>query len=184
MAVKPIKYHPPEEIRNPKKRALLVALSCCGFLGRACQAAGVHHSSFYVWRREDGAFAAASREAKACYIEYLEAVADERATKGKRPSDTLLIFRLKALKPEMYRERHETRVTPANDYTVPVSDEEIKEEANRTVAWLKAQAAAMPCPKCGGKRDGEHGSATPLAAGTGIGNGQTHLQTTRTNSTP
>jgi hypothetical protein len=74
----------------------------------------------YDWRHADGAFRERWDEAVAIAIERMEAEADRRAIEGtlepvfyqgsecghvRRYSDTLLIFRLKALDPAKYRER-------------------------------------------------------------------------------
>jgi hypothetical protein len=124
-------------------------------------AAGVHHSTYYEWRLDDPAFADAADVAREHYIEWLEIVADQRATSGPRPSDTLLIFRLKALRPHVYRERYEHKVSP----------EEIRREAERVLGKLKARyALACPdcsCPRCSEKRrericNGQANRTTPL----------------------
>lgn len=89
-------------------------------------------TSFYGWLKDDARFKADFEEVKAVYIEKLEQEADRRAIEGvnkpvfykgqlvtdstgkpvviKEYSDTLLIFRLKALAPEKYRERIDNKV--------------------------------------------------------------------------
>src|SRR5262249_50824556 len=104
-------YRLPDTIRHPKKRALLKAIAECFGVRRACAVAGVHHSTYYEWRHADPEFAEAADGAREHYIEWLEAVADERATRGRKPSDTMLIFRLKALRPDVYRERQVITLT-------------------------------------------------------------------------
>ena len=66
-----------------------------------CEVAGVGRQVVYRWREEDEPFAEAWREAKAEAIEVLEQEAHHRAMSS---SDTLLIFLLKAAKPDVYRE--------------------------------------------------------------------------------
>lgn len=127
------KYTPPGEIRNAKKRAFLVAYARCGGLMASCEAAKVHNSTVYNWRDKDPEFRDAWDDANECYIERLEAEADRRAVEGtqrlkfhqglavkdprtKKPyvereySDNLLMFRLKAKRPELYRERSEVKM--------------------------------------------------------------------------
>jgi len=145
----------PDTIRHPKKRALLKALAKSGAVRRACAAACVHHSTYYEWRLDDAAFADAADVAREHYIEWLEAVADKRATSGPRPSDTLLIFRLKALRPHVYRERYEHKVAP----------EEIDREIERLMRELKA-CPNCSCPTCREKRsenNGLNGRPSPQA---------------------
>jgi hypothetical protein len=76
----------------------------------------------YFWLEKDPEFKVEFEDCKKQYIEKLEKEADRRAvegvtstryTKSGEPyeyteySDTLMIFRLKALDPNKYRERHE-----------------------------------------------------------------------------
>ena len=113
------------------------------------------HSTFYDWSIKDSDFAAAVEESREMHIESLEREVDRRAVEGVRRlkfhqgkpvidpetgkpyyehvySDLLLIFRLKALKPEMYRERHE----------VSLSDVELNREIEKLMAELQGKAAA------------------------------------------
>jgi uncharacterized protein YbjQ (UPF0145 family) len=73
----------------------------------AAKLAKMHRQRHSEWM-QDEKYAQAFREAHEQAIEELEAEADRRAKKG---SDLLLIFRLKALRPEMYRERYESKVS-------------------------------------------------------------------------
>ena len=76
----------------------------------------------YDWRQQDPDFEAELSKAAEIYVEKLEEEADRRGVEGvdkgvyylcdkvateKQFSDTLLIFRLKALAPDKYRERQE-----------------------------------------------------------------------------
>ena len=82
-------------------------------------------NSFYDWEKNDPEFKSAFEDVKKNYVETLEREADRRAVEGvnkpvyqqgklvgtvKEYSDTLLIFRLKALAPDKYRERTESKV--------------------------------------------------------------------------
>ena len=119
-------------VQHQKKRAYLLALSFCGNVTLAAKAAGIDRATVYVWRngkagREnrhcDEAFLSAEAMAKEMAADRLEEEAWRRAVEGveepvgfyrgkagawvKRYSDTLLIFLLKGLRPEKYRERYE-----------------------------------------------------------------------------
>jgi hypothetical protein len=89
-------------------------------VGAACAAAGYSRARVYRWRVKDAAFAARWDRAAEIAVDRLEAEADLRAREGvevvvlrrgrtvgtrRRYSDGLLLARLKALKPERYRER-------------------------------------------------------------------------------
>ncbi len=107
--------------RTPQKDGKFLAeLARCGLVTQAARAAGYTRSCVYVWRHDDATFGELWDDAIAEYTEGLEAEADRRAKDGvakpvfylgeqcgviQQYSDTLLMFRLKALKPEVYRER-------------------------------------------------------------------------------
>ncbi len=102
----------------------LAELSLGRAVEMACELAEIGVSTAYRRRKADGAFAALWDEARAeghvVLADRLEAEADRRASEGwdepvfhngaqcgtkRRFSDMLLIFRLKALAPQRYRER-------------------------------------------------------------------------------
>ena len=98
--------------RTKKKDALFFsALATLMGVGEAAQQAGYSRSAVYQYREEDTAFAERWKQAIDQKIERLEREADRRAVEGfqcgevHRYSDILLMFRLKALVPERYRER-------------------------------------------------------------------------------
>lgn len=91
---------------TPKKATewrpiFLRTLRNSGNVRAACTAAGVTRQAAYAARTNSAEFAAAWDEALEDAIDGLEAVATDRARKS---SDTLLIFLLKAHRPEKYRE--------------------------------------------------------------------------------
>ncbi|MBI1211874.1 MAG: terminase [Alphaproteobacteria bacterium] len=106
--------------RSPAGDArFLVALENGHAVAAACQAAGYARASVYAWRREDPAFAAAWDAAAQVASDLLEEEADRRGRDGydeavfyrgeeagtrRKYSDGLLLARLKALKPQDYRE--------------------------------------------------------------------------------
>jgi hypothetical protein len=149
-----------DTIGHPKKRAWIAAYGKCGLVRRACKAASVSHGAYYGWLKDDPQFAEAVRYAKEEFTERLEREADRRAVEGvprlkfhngkpvidprtgkhyveREYSDTLLIFRLKALRPEVYRERREV--------TLSRSEREAKIEA-----LLMKRAAASVSAKTNG----------------------------------
>ena len=90
---------------------------------RACAVAGVAISTPSSWRRIDPAFGAAL-EALDCEIaDRLEKIADE-AIDGtrimERSAATLLIFRLKALRPRKYRDRTSIEHTGADGGAIQI----------------------------------------------------------------
>lgn len=113
--------------RMPKRDAkFFEILAKHGVVGLACKAATYSRSQAYQYRKDDPDFAAGWDDALETYTEALEAEADRRARdgtergvyyKGERIgtvneySDSLLQFRLKALNPEKYRERLDTKVS-------------------------------------------------------------------------
>jgi len=92
----------------------------------ACAAVGYSYNSAYLYRKADPAFDAAWDDANEAATQRMEREADRRAIEGydkpvyhngvevgseRKFSDTLLIFRLKAKRPDVYRERAEVSVT-------------------------------------------------------------------------
>lgn len=105
----------PRTRRTPKKRpqseslpdwgpAFLERLRSSGNVRFACQAASIGRRTAYDRREADETFKAAWDEAIEDACDALEAAAWQRATGGDSPSDTLLIFLLKAHRPYKYRE--------------------------------------------------------------------------------
>lgn len=116
----------PEKFTAEKRAVFLAALAKHGFVAKAARLAGIDRETARRTKKADEAFAAAWDAALLEYTEDLEAEADRRAYRGvlkpvyyqgvkvgvvREFSDTLLIFRLKALKPEVYKDRSETNHT-------------------------------------------------------------------------
>ena len=115
---------------NRRQRAFLAAFRETGNVRLACEVAGVGRSSHYRWREKDPAYREAFDLAREDAADILEAEAFRRAVEGveepvgwykgvaggtvRRYSDVLLMFQLKALRPEKYRERVEVRGVLAN----------------------------------------------------------------------
>lgn len=115
---------------DAQKAAFLHALRTGSTVTSACASARMSTQTAYLLRLDNPEFRAAWEQAKAegeeALVTNLEDEADRRAFNGYlepvfhegvqvgskcRYSDTLLIFRLKALRPDRYRERAETQLT-------------------------------------------------------------------------
>ncbi len=81
---------------------MLAALAKTGNISASARAADIERSTHYKWIRSDPDYAAAADQALETAVDVLEAVARKRAMVG---SDTLLIFLLKAARPEKYQDR-------------------------------------------------------------------------------
>jgi AcrR family transcriptional regulator len=123
-----------DTIPTPKKwdkrqTVFLKWLAKTGNVAASCRKAKINRSLAYEWRNGDEVFAAAWDEALEIATELLEEEARRRAQDGvlepvfylgkragavRRYSDTLLIFLLKAHRPDKYRDnhRHEHVVKP------------------------------------------------------------------------
>lgn len=100
-------------IRTPEKRAsFLEALGAQGNVTVASQIAGVARNSLYQWQADDPDFAEAWQAALVLGTAAIEDEVNRRAM-GVGGSDILLMFMLKALKPEKYRERRTVDVSAA-----------------------------------------------------------------------
>ena len=95
-----------------KKPAVLSAFKKCASVTKACEIADISRSSFYEWLKEDPEFKAAYEAAREEAVQVLEDEAIRRATIGG--SDTLLIFLLKAARPQKYRDYVRQEVTGPN----------------------------------------------------------------------
>ncbi len=134
--------------REIKKRTFLEALVETGQRQEACKKAGIARNTPLKWARADEQFAQEWEEAKKAAAHHLEEEAHRRAVKGveepvfykgeqvgtvTKYSDTLLIFLLKGLKPEMYREKYEVKQDNSQPQEVvhthqlrDLSDEELR----------------------------------------------------------
>ncbi len=112
-----------------KQSAFLVAFTEHATVAAAAAAAHVGRRTHYNWLQADEAYAARFKDVEEGVTEALEAEARRRAQCGvdepvhyqgkrvdtiRRYSDTLLIFLLKARRPEMYRERVDHSLTGPN----------------------------------------------------------------------
>lgn len=98
--------------RTPKKGVRLLAKFRQGYsVAAACRAERISRSAYYDWRKDEPAFAASADQAIEDGTDLLEDVARKRAAAPESGSDTLLIFLLKARRPEKYRERSDIQVS-------------------------------------------------------------------------
>lgn len=88
----------PEKEWQPR---FLEAFAETGMVSQACRIAGINRSTAYRARQRNETFALAWADVEERATEELESVARQRAVDG---SDTLMIFLLKARRPETYRE--------------------------------------------------------------------------------
>jgi len=125
------------------KEQFCAELRKIGVMRYACQQVNVGKSTVARWRAADPAFEAAVLEALDDAVEGMEQEAFRRAVIGtekpvtvagqreviREHSDTLLIFLLKANRPEKYRDRYDVRHTGANGgpiQTEDVTDDELR----------------------------------------------------------
>lgn len=99
MAQTPRKKRTPTETQ---RRKFLLALANGWSVSKGAKAAGVPRRTVYNWRDDDEIFAADWDHA----IEQgTDALEDEAIRRGFKGSDTLLIFTLKARRPEKFKDR-------------------------------------------------------------------------------
>jgi len=119
------------------KKAWLAAFPDHGWDG-ACGIAGVAISTPSSWRRIDPEFHAALEQLDIEIADRYEKIADE-AIAGKRQMDrsaaTLLIFRLKALRPKKYRERMNIEHTGADGGSIKVENGDASTGAKMLREW-------------------------------------------------
>jgi hypothetical protein len=87
-------------------RPFLAALRRSGNVVQACRVADIDRTITYDLRARDAEFAAAWEKAKEDAVDWLEEVAYHRAEGG---SDLLIIFLLKAARPDKYGDREALR---------------------------------------------------------------------------
>lgn len=132
----------------------LVAFNEFGMVTTACRHAKIGRTTFYDALKTDPAFAEEFRFIEEEVTEQLEAEAFRRAHDGvtkptkfgdvKEYSDTLLIFLLKARRPEKYRERldvrHSGRVGTTPKDTEPIESPDREGEVSRILSDAQAVA--------------------------------------------
>jgi len=109
-------------ISSPKKRAVLAAYVKSGQLIKSCRSAKVDFTSHYYWLKTDPAYVDAFAEAQQMVGDVLEQEAIRRATRPQHASDILLIFLLKGVRPEKYRENVRVDQVHSGEVTLTWSD--------------------------------------------------------------
>lgn len=126
------------QITHMKKRAFLSAFAECGNVRQSAEAAGVSREIHYVWLRNDKVYEAAFIDAERMAVSSLEDEARARAI-GPGGSDTLMIFLLKGLRPDRYKDR----VHSTHDFS-STGDADLLREGAAIIARAQAQRADGP----------------------------------------
>ena len=109
-----------QTIRTPKNReAFLDALGEGLSIAAACRRAGISRVAAYAWRNDEEEFRAAWDEAVEEGTDLLEDAAIERA---RDASDTLMIFLLKARRPDKFKDRAKVEHSGPNDGPIEIND--------------------------------------------------------------
>lgn len=146
----------PNGIRQPKRRAFLAAFCQTGNISEAARLAKVNRLSHYEWM-QDKHYAKVFAQAQEIAGDYLEAVAWNRATNGwlepvwyqgvqvglvLKTSDQLLMFLLKAIRPEKFRDNATIRHTGPGGGAIQVQgDYELSQRLMSDPAALAAAEA-------------------------------------------
>lgn len=142
--------------RTPKKEAaFLDSLRSGASISMACADAGVGRSTVYEWRVADDAFRVAWDEAVEEGTDRMEDEAYRRAVQGtSKPvyqsgklvghvqeySDTLLIFSLKARRPEKYKDRVSNELSGSVTVKDERSPDEIAQAIESKLSSIASQA--------------------------------------------
>jgi Fe-S cluster biogenesis protein NfuA len=110
------------KVRTRKKptwhQAFLSTLAKTGIVSVACASCGIARRSVYKAKNTNKLFAKKWDDAVEEAADNLETIALQRATRSTDPSDTLLIFLLKARRPKLFRDNY--RVEHAGDQESPL----------------------------------------------------------------
>lgn len=154
----------PGRFTGRRQMRFLEVLGQTGSVREACAAVGISRKTAYEYRNKGGAFAERWNDLRADLVEVLEAECDRRALKGvlepvfyqgakvgsvRRFSDVLLMFRLKGLKPEMYRENASIEVAGKGGGPIVTRNlvvEELLKLDSRELARLHSEALALSDP--------------------------------------
>jgi hypothetical protein len=143
---------------RPWPEKFLSALEETGNVSAAARSAGIHRDTAYALRASDAGFASAWSAALEIAVESLELEARRRALDGciepvfyqggqcgwiRRYSDTLMVFLLKAHRPEKYREN--VHAEHSGEITVRVEYDDPTPPAASGPAPLPAGGEAVQC---------------------------------------
>lgn len=137
------------KLGNPKKTAFLAAYRMRGSITRAAKDVGIDRDNHYLWLYEDPEYAEEFARSRLIAGEVIEEEAVLRATREENPSDTLLIFILKGLKPNVYREYFKHEMTGANGGPIQTTAMDLSKLNDAQLAMLEelAIAAHGPAPE-------------------------------------
>lgn len=117
------------------RHKFIAAFRKYGIVTVAAQVAVKGRTTVYEERKRNPEFELAWQEAEEASTDMLEAKAIQRATAEKNPSDTLLIFLLKARRPQKYRDnlaiQHSAASTPEG------TAEELRAQAEALAAKMQ-----------------------------------------------
>ena len=126
--------------------AFCQGLAATGRIDQACKAAGIARSSAFKWRKLHEAFAERWIEALDEGTTVLEDEMVRRAVDGdasaNKKSDVLLIFALKARKPDVYRENASLRLTGPGDGPLQITEADRATRVSALVALAQRRKAA------------------------------------------
>ena len=163
----------PSPTARRRMRRFLGHLADTGNVSAACRLAKLDRRTAYQWRGADADFRRLWQEALDAAVDALEAEARRRAVEGvehphfhqgqvagtvKRYSDALLMFLLRAHRPERFRERHAD--TPAD----PAGDKDDAEQAARAALERHLDRLAAGRDPEGDPDGAERGGGGPPAA--------------------
>jgi len=126
-----------------KQGAFLAAYRTCGNITRAAIIAKIDRSSHFRWIKENSKYKTIFGDAHEAAADSLEEEARRRASEGwlepvwyegsqcgqvRKFSDTLLIFLLKGLRPEKYRERISAELSGSVQVSVRLEDARVRAE--------------------------------------------------------
>lgn len=115
------------EMMHRRQRAFLKAYVVCGTIGGACKAVKIHRNTYHVWMAHDAEFKELMELAKEDAADVMEEECIRRATRGVKKgiwykgekvgyehlkSDVLLMFMLKGMRPEKFREMYNAPPAP------------------------------------------------------------------------
>ena len=126
-----------QSLTAKKKALFLKQLALTGNVTKSAAAADWRRQTAHEHRKKDPDFAEAWANAEQEYADHLEKEADRRAVEGvdeprfyegkvcghvRKYSDTLLIFRLKALRPSKYRDNQAVTVSGPEGGPIEIAD--------------------------------------------------------------
>ena len=164
----------PDKRLTPNQRAFLKAYAASGLVGLAAEAADISRELHSRWMKSSAAYREAFEPAHERAIETMEAEARRRAVEGVQQtvfyegikcgtkqvySDVLLMFLLKAARPERYAERSLVAVVPP------------EEIARRFPELAKPGRAAATATLSAARKAAGHGRSRTPARGRRAGKG-------------